>query len=1273
MANIDITIGGNTRQLEKDIQNTVNKSYNINLTTKGDQPLGRITGKVNEFTKSLDASNARVIAFGASAGVIYGIQRAFDSLVSSTIEVQKSLQDINVILNVSTSQINKFGSELFNIAKNTGQSFQEVAKAATEFSRQGLGVEETLKRTSQALILSRLSGLDAAKSVEALTAAVNSFASQAVTASEVVNKFANVDAAFAVSSGDLAEAISRVGSSAAQSGVSLNELIAIVTSAQQTTARGGAVIGNSFKTIFTRLQRGKVVDLLGSLGVGDTDSQGKVKSTIQLLQDLAKVYDTLGRGQQSDVAEKVGGVFQINILKAALADLGKEYSVYNSALRTAASSTDQAISRNEALNKTYAAQLNTLSQNAKQLSANVGQRVLGPTFDRVVGGANDLLGGVNESDGQGVGATLAKGILDGIGKTIAGPGLALIGGVLIKLIGDFSKFAAGSVKELLGLNTATKQQADLQKSVNDILSKNPALIELALKGEQGLASAAEVLLSNLRAQTVELEKQQQISAKLAQQFYGAGVRVTGGVPTAPPAPKAKGKAAGYIPNFVSDAIAEKYTAISLGATSTVRPHMSEGTIGGRKFVMNDQETEYPGVGRNGDSMVIPHYAARGFVPNFAPANIKAIREGNIFEKQINKILFGIESDAGSRALDFLPSNSIGSLPSEIKKSLNISPASRYGDAKRTESKSSQANFVSKVLRQFPNILNNREPDKNNFIDLSNAPELSGLAMLFINEGTDKKSFAYLGTGGPNKVAQGKGSNYGQKTGKIFQQNKAIANNKRNVTIKVPYLSDKIDVSKLPSLESGKRSYASKFKKSFASGFIPNFATTGTGSVIDLGDIAAGSPILKGKIASLIYPGESSGIQKVPVKSVYRGQAFKGLLPTAGINKGELKQGINIPNVEDDVEQMLLNQANNFGQVLSSSGIPMSALVKGELPNTGAVKGAAGVAFEGAVKSVVNKSLQSTSQNANIDFASPSTKLRSIFNKAPGVYDAKYTTGLADDVLAKLLRFAQPAVAGVTKQVTSGPGFKEYQAKRQAALDEIKKSGVTGSVNIKKALRGKGFARGFIPNFSALQDAVAREQGAGIPKSQIYIAQHSRLAAAGYNPLGLGVFNKIDEPTSAARDGAVKKRGYAGGFIPNFADEGAQTPSFTQGVLAVGTQLTTLAFILGARRADINKSLIDIARANRDQAKSKIKALKEELNAKVQVDSGLRTAGINPGVLMTEKSANSPERQRGLQAQIDALKSGKGRFGPSTGQRFMASVGGGQGLANIGMFAAPIIA
>jgi len=1399
MASINLDIGGNTARLDRDIQQTVNKVYSINLKTKGEQPLGRITGQVNEFNKSLDASNARVIAFGASAGVIYGVQRAFDALVSSTIDVQKSLQDINVILNASKDELNKFGSELFNIAKNTGQSFDNVAKAATEFSRQGLGISETLKRTNEALILSRLSGLDAAKSVEALTAAVNSFASQAVTATQVVNKFANVDAAFAVSSSDLAEAISRVGSSAVQSGVNLDELIAIVTSAQQTTARGGAVIGNAFKTIFTRLQRGKVVDLLESLGVSSTDSSGQLKSTIQLLQDLAGVYDKLGSTQQAAVAEKVGGVFQINILKAALADLGKQYSVYSSALQISASSTDQAIKRNDQLNKTYAAQLNTLQQNATQLAAMAGQKIIGPSFDRIVGSANTFLGGINNADTNSYGAILGKGILDGLGQFIAGPGLALIGGVLLKLFKNLGTFATGSFKELLGLNKAASQQQSLQQSISQILAKNPQLIELALKGEQGLNLAANTLLANLQKQTLELQKQAQVASQISKAFYGAGVRVSGGIPVTPTKTV---KAAGYVPNFVSDGSIEKAQAMALGATPSVRPHMSQGTIGGRKFVMNNQETEYPGVGSNGDSMVIPHYAARGFIPNFAQNSIRgySVFDGDSLKVDTdypNKKLQGkelrlesvdaIESwqkygktgspdnaeslaksiiyrefpnldsvlkssgKTGSAAYDrpyFFNKNLQEQL---IEKGLGV-PDLRYG--------SSFNSLTMGVMNRKPGIGLWSDKNKDGFYNHAKAQQfikqnnlekklssqkglpqykknfILGTASNWGNgryKGGELLPDKYKDKGKPGSKTYKPGKSYNyeamnasgfipnfapiprsfledlrkwnrqylsndiKKTGNFNERGEL--NTYRGYKTKTPQEAKKLSSSKIfaprsiRDLEEAKNSFlnrgvknslqdhrflttpvsqrpfvssssskevAESFSKQpgfsnqgvvgttginlsrivnnktltmlnekygamrtheyllrltkmgggrgmafdmnsllkepkgsafanekelalAASGFIPNFATTGTGSVIDLGDIAAGSPILKGKVASLIHPGESSGIQKVPVKSTYRGQAFKGLLPTAGINKGQLKQGINIPNVVDDVEQMLLNQANNFGQVLGSSGLPMTPLGKGELPNTGAVKGAAGVAFEGGVKSVVQKSLQATTQNANIDFAKPSSKLKNIFNKAPGVYDAKYTPALADDVLTKLLRYAQPAVSGVTKPVTSGPGYKDYQAKRQSALDEIRKSGVSGSVEIKRALKEKGFARGFIPNFSSTNR--------GVPISQI---------RAHFDKSGspVAVTNTRDEPNGLKDAIGRERKGigmYAGGFVPNFVDSG-NSSSISTTILSLGTELGALTFYLRGSRAEYQNSLEELTGINIKSAKQALVSAEKQLQA-----------------------------------------------------------------------------
>ena len=65
---------------------------------KFQQPLGKIVGTLGEFEKSLEASNARVIAFGASAGAIYAVQRAVASAFKSFVDVEKTLKDIYVIL-----------------------------------------------------------------------------------------------------------------------------------------------------------------------------------------------------------------------------------------------------------------------------------------------------------------------------------------------------------------------------------------------------------------------------------------------------------------------------------------------------------------------------------------------------------------------------------------------------------------------------------------------------------------------------------------------------------------------------------------------------------------------------------------------------------------------------------------------------------------------------------------------------------------------------------------------------------------------------------------------------------------------------------------------------------------------------------------------------------------------------------------------------------------------------------------------------------------------
>lgn len=68
-----------------------------------------------------------------------------------------------------------FDKELFEIAKKYNYSFKEVADAALEFAKQGLNMDENLKRTKNALTLSEVAGIETKKSTKSLTSAINSF------------------------------------------------------------------------------------------------------------------------------------------------------------------------------------------------------------------------------------------------------------------------------------------------------------------------------------------------------------------------------------------------------------------------------------------------------------------------------------------------------------------------------------------------------------------------------------------------------------------------------------------------------------------------------------------------------------------------------------------------------------------------------------------------------------------------------------------------------------------------------------------------------------------------------------------------------------------------------------------------------------------------------------------------------------------------------------------------------------------------------------------
>ena len=239
--------------------------------------------------------------------------------------------------------------------------------------------------------------MNAADSVSSLTAAMNTFGGQVKDSTELVSKFAAVDVKFAVSAEDFAQALSRAGASARSAGVDLDEFIGMVTAAQQQTARGGAVIGNSLKTIFTRIQKPETLKQLEDVGIAVRDIEGKTLGAKRILTDLANTFDKLSDSQKAQISQSVAGIFQINILKAVLGDAAKQNGILTQATEISSRATDEAISKNKILNQTFAASATEAGLAVQELAKKIGDIALAPGIGKVldtIKGAADWLSGL---------------------------------------------------------------------------------------------------------------------------------------------------------------------------------------------------------------------------------------------------------------------------------------------------------------------------------------------------------------------------------------------------------------------------------------------------------------------------------------------------------------------------------------------------------------------------------------------------------------------------------------------------------------------------------------------------------------------------------------------------------------------------------------------------------------------------------------------------------------------------------------------------------------
>lgn len=171
--------------------------------------------------------------------------------------------------------------------------------------------------------MANVTGDSAAEVSSYMTAIWNNYAKGSENLEHFTDVMADLGARTASSSSEIADGLQQFVSLGPVIGLSFDNAAAALAAVSSSTRESAATIGNSFKTIFARLQGLKLGDTLddgtdlnkyskalATAGVQIKDSTGQLKDADIILDELMDKWDSLTKDQQVATAQTVAGVHQ---------------------------------------------------------------------------------------------------------------------------------------------------------------------------------------------------------------------------------------------------------------------------------------------------------------------------------------------------------------------------------------------------------------------------------------------------------------------------------------------------------------------------------------------------------------------------------------------------------------------------------------------------------------------------------------------------------------------------------------------------------------------------------------------------------------------------------------------------------------------------------------------------------------------------------------------------------------------------------------------------
>ena len=259
------------------------------------------------------------IGFNATMDVYNMAQQgayAVASAVSALSEVDAAITRVTKVANAPQKDIDAFTKSIYKNASAVGKTAPEYANAVEQWITTGKSLKQSIGLAKDSVMGSFVGNVDVNDMVKYMAVPLNSFRKEGLKSKDIINSMNQVSNKNAIEMEDLGQAYSKASSVVASTGTTFSQLTGMITGAQEATRAGGDVVGRSIKAIslnFSKMSSGvtatdkKRSEFFHGLGVDLKTSDGKMKSTYQIMNDLSKVWGKLSKQQKSDAALYAAG------------------------------------------------------------------------------------------------------------------------------------------------------------------------------------------------------------------------------------------------------------------------------------------------------------------------------------------------------------------------------------------------------------------------------------------------------------------------------------------------------------------------------------------------------------------------------------------------------------------------------------------------------------------------------------------------------------------------------------------------------------------------------------------------------------------------------------------------------------------------------------------------------------------------------------------------------------------------------------------------------